>query len=57
MNRINRLSNISLTQNAWSDVVRGCGQSKDERFSAPSLGCGYQPQHNKAQVHSEGWDG
>ena len=57
MNRINRLSNISLTQNAWSDVVRGCGQSKDEGFSSPSLGYGYQPEHNKARVHSEGWDG
>lgn len=57
MNRNNRLSNISLTQNAWCDVVRGCGQSKSERFSAPSLGYGYQPEHNTAQVHSEGWDG
>ena len=57
MNRSNRLSNITLAQNAWCGVVRGCSQSKDDGFSAPSLGYGYQPEHIQAQVHSEGWDG
>lgn len=57
MTRNSRLSNITLTQNAWCGVVRGCEKSNDECFSAPSPSRGYQPQHIKAQVHSEGWDG
>lgn len=56
MNRSNRLSNVTLAQNAWGGDVRGCSKPSDEGFSSPSLGCGYQPQHIKAKVHSEGWD-
>lgn len=52
MKRSIRQLNDSLSHNVWCEAARNCLTSIDEGFSAPTLGFGYQPEHNQPQVHS-----